>query len=200
MKPAPSDGQPAPSEECLPGAADRFRLCTSPSERGTVWVRPSGLWCAAARLCNSSPPSPETLYCRFVCLLNSERPPLGAPAAIVHCLIKVRAVPAFQPAAFLQRVQKHKLGSARSARGFGSSAERLAVKIRCSAHAQTTNLGVRSSNLFGRAKRSTKIETSLYYRNPPCRMGKSAWHLHGKERGLLVSTRAPKRGTCGKNF
>ncbi len=30
------DGQPAPSEECLIGAADRFRLCTSPSERGTV--------------------------------------------------------------------------------------------------------------------------------------------------------------------
>jgi hypothetical protein len=27
---------------------------------------------------------------------------------------------------------------------------------------QTTNLGVRSSNLFGRAKSSTKIETSLY--------------------------------------
>jgi hypothetical protein len=145
------DGQPAPSEECLPGAADRFRLCTSPSERGTVRVRPSGLWCAAARLCNSSPPSPETLYCRFVCLLNSERPPLGAPAAIVHCLIKVRAVPAFQPAAFLQRIQKHKLGSARSARGFGSSAGRLAVKVRCIARAQTTNLGVRSSNLFGRA-------------------------------------------------
>jgi hypothetical protein len=59
---------------------------------------------------------------------------------------------------------------------------------------QTTNLGVRSSNLFGRAKSSTKIETSLYYRNPPCRMGKSAWHLHGKERGLLVSTRASDAG------
>ncbi len=59
---------------------------------------------------------------------------------------------------------------------------------------KTTNLGVRSSNLFGRAKSSTKIETSLYYRNPPCRMRKSAWHLHGKERGLLVSTRASDAG------
>jgi hypothetical protein len=66
--------------------------------------------------------------------------------------------------------------------------------------ASKTNLGVRSSNLFGRAKSSTKIETSSYYRNPPCRMGRSAWHLHGKERGLLVSTRAPKRGTCGKEL
>src|ERR1700741_4989025 len=45
-----------------------------------------------------------------------------------------------------------------------------------------------------RAKSSTKVETSRYYRNPPRRMRKSAWHLHGKERGLLVSTRASDAG------
>ena len=135
------DGQPAPSEECLPGAADRFRLCTSASERGTVRVRPSGLWCAAARLCNSSPPSPETLYCRL-----RLSPEFRAPAArragghspLPHQSprgpgLSARSVPAKDPEAqsLAQRVRR------------GASAARLdgwPQRYAAAAHAQTTNL------------------------------------------------------------
>ena len=44
---------------------------------------------------------------------------------------------------------------------------------------KTTNLGVRSSNLFGRAITSMFSERILASINLPCRMKKSAWYLHG---------------------
>jgi len=51
-------------------------------------------------------------------------------------------------------------------------------------HAQrtrTTNLGVRSSNLFGRATSSFKITTILAVAYLPCRTKKFAWYLHGRQ-------------------
>ncbi len=44
---------------------------------------------------------------------------------------------------------------------------------------QTTNLGVRSSNLFGRAITSTFSERILASASVPCRIEKTAWYLHG---------------------
>jgi uncharacterized membrane protein len=45
---------------------------------------------------------------------------------------------------------------------------------------QTTNLGVRSSNLFGRAKMVINTGISHPSISLPCRIKYSAWHLHGK--------------------
>jgi hypothetical protein len=44
---------------------------------------------------------------------------------------------------------------------------------------QTTNLGVGSSNLSGRATSPANHSIILESQKLPCRSEKSAWHLHG---------------------
>jgi hypothetical protein len=45
---------------------------------------------------------------------------------------------------------------------------------------QTTNLGVGSSNLSGRARSQIKVRTICTPEKVPCRMKLSAWHPHGE--------------------
>jgi len=60
---------------------------------------------------------------------------------------------------------------------------------------QTTNLGVRSSNLFGRAKTSTNIGLNCVPENVPCRIKKSAWYLHGSTHICCNSAKTPRAET-----
>src|SRR5258707_6813982 len=63
---------------------------------------------------------------------------------------------------------------------------------------QTTNLGVRSSNLFGRARNPINTIITCVAESAPCRIRKSAWHLHGQRAmGFDSSMESKKRGERG---
>ena len=61
---------------------------------------------------------------------------------------------------------------------------------------QTTNLGVRSSNLFGRATSQANHTIIFELQKLPCRTEKSAWHLHGC---VQVRCNSAKRHGFGVN-